>query len=149
MSGLGEVLAGVAAVASVSQLLAYALQMSQTLATFYNEMENAPSEIMRIQQKLSMLHDGLKFFKTSLTNLVDEAILPLELRTLLMSALRKVYNTIIEMQQKCLKKVVKEPHRFGPRFLFAWRDRASSVKLLNQLQEAEIDLLWFTQLLNM
>jgi len=149
MSGLGEVLAGVAAVASVSQLLVYAMQISQTLATFYKEMENAPSEIMRIQQKLSMLHDGLKFFKASLTNLEDEAILPLELRTLLMSALQKVYNTIIEMQQKCLKKVVKEPHRFGSRFLFAWRDRASSVKLLSQLQEAEMDLLWFTQLLNM
>jgi DNA repair ATPase RecN len=149
MSGLGEVLAGVAAVASVSQLLVYVLQMSQTLATFYNEMENAPSEINRVQQRLAMLHSGLAFFKASLTDLTDEAILPLELKTLLESALRKVYNIIIEMQQKCLKKVDKEPHRFGSRFRFAWRDHASTVKLLNQLQEAEMDLLWFTQLLNM
>jgi hypothetical protein len=149
MSGLGEALAGVAAVASVSQLLAYVLQMSQTLATFYNEMENAPSEIIRVQQKLAMLHSGLTFFKASLTNFADEALLPLELRTLLDSALRKVYNTIIEMQQKCLKQVGKEPHGFGARFRFAWHGRASTAKLLHQLQEAEMDLLWFTQLLNM
>lgn len=149
MSGLGEALAGVAAVASVSQLLAYLMQISQVLATFYQDMEDAPSEIKRIHQKLLMLHGGLKFFKISLKDVDDEALLPLELRTLLESALQKVYNTIIEMQQKCLKKLEKEPHKLSSRFRFAWKDRANSVKLLTQLQEAETDLLWLTQLLNM
>jgi hypothetical protein len=149
MSGLGEVLAGVAAVASVSQLLAYLLQTSQVLATFYYNMEGAPSEILRIQQKLSMLHSSLKFFKLSLIDLEDEAFLPVDLKSLLESALQKVYNTMIELEQKCLKKVEKEPHRFKSRIRFAWCDRTSSAKVLGQFQEAENDLIWITQLLNM
>lgn len=149
MSGLGETLAGAAAVASVSQLLVYLLQTTQALAIFYHDMECATSEIRRMQQKLLMLHSGVKFFKSSLTDVEDEAFLPLELRILLNSALQKVYNTMIEMQEKCLKKIEKAPSRTISRFRFAWCDRINSVKLLEQLQEAETDLIWFTQLLNM
>lgn len=139
MSGVGEALAGVAAAASFSQLLGCVLQASKTLAEFYQDMEDAPSEIKRVQAQLSRLYGGLRAFRSTLGGLHMDTPVPIELQSLLQTSLEDVEKSIQVVRSECSRYTAKDPG-IRTRFKFALTGKDTMRKLLSHLRDAEINL---------
>lgn len=146
MSGTGEVLAGIAAVASVSQLLAYTMKVCQALVVLVRRMEDAPSELKRLKRKALLLHNGLRFLTSDIMNCDDSVLLPPELRTLLELALEDLHGIIDELGKKCLKQDAQTICKLQNRFRFALLGRDRTESTLAQLRDSEGDLNFIIEL---
>lgn len=120
MSGVEIALGVVAATASFSQLLAYALQTGQAIAKFLHDVENSPVEMERIRRIVLLLHHGLDYLCSQVPVLDDDELLPPKLRDLLESALRNVDEALVGLRKKCLEANVGGSSKLRSRLKVAY-----------------------------
>jgi hypothetical protein len=149
MSGVGEALAGVAAAASFSQLVAYLVKTSFALTKFCQDIKNAPTEIVRVKHKVLLLHHEFDILRTIIQDIQDDEILSADIRIPLQIVLSEVDEIVYSMKKRCLENHQKESVSLKVRLRFVAKDRSMMAESLAQLQEAENQLGFLAQLLHM
>jgi hypothetical protein len=149
MSGAGEALAGIAAVASISQILAYCAKTMGILAKFCNDVKDAPSELRRLEHKILLLHHGFGVLETFLSDVDDEELFSVDIRVPMQAILLEVDTIVHSLREGCLNHTSRRPDRFRTRFQFALSDRRTMDKTLERLRQAEQQLGFFAQLVHM
>ncbi|KAF2796340.1 ankyrin [Melanomma pulvis-pyrius CBS 109.77] len=148
MSGVGEIIAGVAVAASFTQLLAHVLRTSKTLFVFYQDFKDAPSHLKHVQQKLLLLLCILEVYEVHLREIDDDRLLPSNLRMLLQIVLQRLDDDIFEMNQRFFNDGQKRSRSLKMKFKLMFTDREVIAKLMERLRDAERDLVLLTGLLN-
>ena len=149
MSGVGEIIAGVAVAASFTQLLAHVLKTSKTLFVFYQDLKDAPSHLKHVQQRLLLLLCILEVYEAHLREIEDDRLLPPNLRMLLQIVLQRLDNDIFEMNQRFFNDGQKRSRSLKIKFMLMFTDHEVIAKLTERLRDAERDLVLLTGLLNM
>ncbi|KAF2263102.1 ankyrin [Lojkania enalia] len=113
------------------QLLVHTLSSARALANLYDDIDNTPSELKYVKNRLGILHNSLKIFQSQLIETDDED------------------QIVSEIRQRCLKDGQGDQQRLRTRVKFAIINQGVLIKLLDRLQDAENDLKWITQIMNM
>lgn len=149
MSVIGEAVAGVAVAASFTQLLAHILSTTRTLKGFYENMQNAPSELSHVVQKLNLVYDNLKVLESILLKSATFDEIAPNLQSLLRDTMGVVDRAVYDMKNQCLVKSMNAIKSRGSRFRYAWSGHDDVTKHLQRLRDAETSLSHTCQLLTM
>lgn len=139
----------VGGVASFAQLLGHVIRISDTIAQFCDQIKDAPGNIARINDKLSILRRGLEEIQCFLQDFDDGVILPPDLRQVLIQATSGIDSDIKDIRKACRVTSSAVQISFGERFRWALRQKGKMDKLLRRLELSEGNLDRAIQLINL
>ena len=143
---MADPLAVIGGIASVAQIFGCIVQTTETIAKFCHEVQDAPTELHRIKDKLIILKIVLENFQHHLQEFDDDVVVPPDLRELLMRAV-----TAVKGDAEALQYALNEFDSVSVRKRLRWAfvNRHVAEKLLARLQGSENTLNCVGQLLNM
>jgi hypothetical protein len=101
MSVAGELLAGCAAAASISQLSVYILKTSLALGTFVEHTRQASSELRHVRTEVILLQHTLDILKDQLSGIDNDKLFLESYYVLLHHALEEICRTVDELHLAC------------------------------------------------
>jgi hypothetical protein len=146
---MAELLAVVGAAASFTQLFDVIVRFSSAIEHFCHSIEDAPSELYRIQAKLALLSVSLSSFQQHLRDLKNDEILPGDLRLSLQIALRHVAEVITDVEHESSITDTVNTATLKRRFKWALSEHRTTGRLLERLRSTEDTLACLLQLLTL
>ncbi|KAF2494395.1 ankyrin [Lophium mytilinum] len=144
---MAEVVAVTGGIASIAQILVYTVKTVKVITDFCDDLRDAPTEFSRIKYRIILLQSILSSIHDALNASVDDGLLPPQLRRITLDAIRSVYDSIINLQRKCLISEMTNEKTLKNRFKWVMLESRSAEKLLTQLRDAEGTLSTSMQLL--
>lgn len=139
MSVAGELLAGCAAAASISQLSAYILKTSLALGTFIEHTRQASSELRHIRTEVILLQHTLHTLTDQLSGITNDVLLPESYHVLLHHALGEIYRTVDELHLACPGPISSSLRR-RDQVKFVLKDRNALESLVQRLTSSKCTL---------
>ncbi|KAF2476990.1 ankyrin [Lindgomyces ingoldianus] len=136
MSVAGELLAGCAAAASISQLSVYILKTSLALGAFIESTRQASSELRHIRTEVILVQHTLHILKDQLSGIDNDKLLLESYHVLLHHALEEIYRTVDELHLACSGRSSSSLRR-REQVKFVLKDRNAIKSIMRRLASSK------------